>query len=69
MTGYVVKDIRGGKEDINGPERWENNVPRISAELKDLALFEDVVPAGKKIEQDPSGHCQKFEIFNLVKYF
>jgi hypothetical protein len=52
-----------------GPERWENNVPRISAELKDLALFEDVVPAGKKIEQDPSGHCQKCEIFNLVKYF
>ena len=69
MTGYVVKDIRGGKEDITGPERWENNVPRISAELKDLALFEDVVRAGKKIEQDPSGHCQKCEIFNLVKYF
>ena len=69
MAAWVVKDIRGGKKALNGPERWENNVPRISAELKDLALLEDVVPAGKKIEQDPSGHCQKFEIFNLVKYF
>jgi len=65
----LSKILKEEKRAINGPERWENNVPRISAELKDLALFEDVVPAGKKIEQDPSGHCQKCEIFNLVKYF
>ena len=65
----MSKILKEEKRAINGPERWENNVPRISAELKDLALFEDVVPAGKKIEQDPSGHCQKCEIFNLVKYF
>ena len=65
----MSKILKEEKRAINGPERWENNVPRISAELKDLALLEDVVPAGKKIEQDPSGHCQKCEIFNLVKYF
>ena len=38
--GLVVKHIRGGNEAINSAKPWENKVPRISAELKDLVLFE-----------------------------
>jgi len=37
--------------------------------LKDLALFEEVVAAGKKIEQHRSGHCQKSEYLTLLNTF
>jgi hypothetical protein len=35
----------------------------------DLASLGEAARTGKKIERDTSGHCQKCEIFNLVKYF
>jgi hypothetical protein len=39
------------------------------AKSRDLASLKEAVRAGKKIERDTSAHCQKCEMFNLVKYF
>ena len=54
---------------MNSAKPWENKVPRISGELKGLALFGEVVPTDKKIEQHTSGHCQKSEYLTLLNTF
>src|SRR6266699_1352363 len=47
----------------------KNKVPRISVELKDVALLEGGASAVKKIERHTSDHCQKSEYLTLLNSF